>query len=132
MQCITLKQFCDRIGFYPNSTKSLSTLAEMIGVSCSYVSKLYNARPVSNGGPAWNKVVAFVESYGYQLTNANPADFMTTNISKRNKKLQEENDNLKKENELLKLEIEALKELVRISKRIAEYETDRRTIQCRK
>jgi aminopeptidase C len=95
MQCITLKNFCNKIGFYPNSEKSLSVLAEMIGVSCSYISKLYNARPVSNGGPAWNKVVAFVESYGYQLTNANPADFMTTNISKKNKKLQEENEILK-------------------------------------
>lgn len=132
MQCITLKQFCNKIGFRPNSTRSLSVLAEMIGVSCSYVSKLYNARPVSNGGPAWNKVVTFVESYGYQLTNANPADFMTTNISKRNEKLQEENNNLKKEIELLKLELEELREFVRICKRIAEYETDRRTIQCRK
>lgn len=132
MQCITLKNFCNKIGFYPNSEKSLSTLAEMIGVSCSYISKLYNARPVSNGGPAWNKVVAFVESYGYQLTNANPADFLTTNISKKNKKLQEENNSLRTENELLKLELEELKELIRVSKRIAEYDNDRRTIQCRK
>ena len=132
MKTITLKQFCDMRGYYPHGEKNLCHLADIIGVSVSYISKLYNARPISNGGPTWNKVVAFVESYGYQLTNANPTDFLTTNISKHNKKLQEENDNLKTENELLKLELEELKELVRVSKRIAEYETDRRTITCKK
>lgn len=53
-------------------------------------------------------------------------------MSKKNNELKQTIADLTIENNMLKAEIENLYELIRISKRIAEYENDRRTIRCRK
>lgn len=134
MKCITFKEFCDERGYHPynkNPSKTLSVLAKIIGVSNADVSKLYNGKPFEYGA-RWNKVESFIAAYGYKLISSNHMDLISNNIIKENKKIKTENDQLKHENQLLKLEIEALKEFVRISKRIAEYDNDRRTIVCKK
>lgn len=133
MKCITLKMFCDQLGYKPNDKeKSLGLFAKMVGVSISYVSKVYNAKPVSNGGPAWDKLCSFVEAYGYQLVNANPTDFMNNNIIKENKKLKARIEYLENYVKLLELQVNEVQELIRVSKRIADYDNDRRTIVCKK
>ena len=133
MKTITMKEFCNYLGFQPNNkNKNLGDLADMIGVSISYISKLYNAKPVSNGGPTWDKLCTFVEAHGYQLVNANPTDYMNTNAIKENKKLKARIEYLENYIKLLELQINEVQELIRVSKRIADYDNDRRTIVCKK
>lgn len=133
MKCITLKQFCNSLGYYPGKKgHNIGDFAERTGVSISYISKIYNAKPVSNGGPAWEKLCTFVESYGYQLVTANPTDYMNNNITKENKKLKARIEYLENYIKLLELQMNEVQELIRVSKRISEYEEDKRGIKCKK
>lgn len=102
MKCITLKQFCNELGFYPNSAHNLSDFAKLTGISVSYISKLYNARPVGSNGPKWNKLCEYVERHGYQLITANPTDYMQSNLLKENKRLNKKIRALEQEIAILK------------------------------
>jgi len=106
MKCITLKDFCNELGFYPNREHSLSDFANLVGLSVSYISKLYNARMVGSSGPQWTRLCEYVEQYGYQLINANPTDYMQSNLLKENKKLNKKIKALEQEVAILKAQQE--------------------------
>lgn len=129
MKCITLKEFCNELGFYPNRERNLSDFAHIVGLSVSYISKLYNARMVGSSGPQWERLCKYVEQYGYQLINANPTDYMQSNFLKENDKLNKRITYLENYIKLLEFQLNDIQELVRISKRIANYENDKRNIK---
>lgn len=129
MKCITLKEFCNGLGFYPNKERNLSKFAHNVGLSVSYISKLYNARLVGSSGPKWEKLCNYVEQYGYQLITANPTDYMQSNLLKENKRLNKRVTYLENYIKLLEFQLTDIQELVRVSKRIANYENDKRNIK---
>lgn len=134
MKCITFKEFCDERGYYPynkNSAKTLGVLAKVIGVSNADVSKLYNGKPFEYGA-RWDKVESFIASYGYKLVSSNYMDLVSSNIIKENKKLKARIEYLENYIKLLELQVNEVQELIRVSKRIADYDNDRRTIACKK
>lgn len=129
MKAITLKEFCNKLGFYPNREHNLSDFAKITGLSVSYISKLYNARPVGSNGPKWEKLCEYVERHGYQLITANPEDYMQSNLLKENKKLNKHITYLENYIKLLEFQLNEVQELIRVSKRIADYENDKRNIK---
>lgn len=121
MNKITLKQFCTKLGYGPNTrNKTLGDFAELVGVSISLISKVYNGKYTSIYGKSWYKLEAFIAKHGYELVNDNKEALARTMVGKENIKLRKELEEALKENELLKTQLEDLKNLVRICTNIAE------------
>lgn len=121
MNKITLKQFCTKLGYGPNiKNKTLGDFAELVGVSISLISKVYNGKYTSIYGKSWYKLEAFVTKHGYELVNDNKEALARTMVGKENIKLRKELEEVLKKNELLKTQLEDLKNLVRICTNIAE------------
>lgn len=118
MKTITLKEFCNMLGYYPYTKKNLSAFAKLVGVSLSYVSKLYNAQFVGTFGPKWTSLCKFVESYGYQLVPANTQDFFVNNLTKENKKLKSKIKRLENTIIILEYQLTNIDELVKLSNKI--------------
>lgn len=121
MKSITLKEFCNKYEYGPHKKKNLSELAKTIGISVSYISKVYNAKIyTSSNGPTWKLLSNYINNYGYNLIIADPLEYMQTNITKENKILKQENELLKQENEFLSLQLNDLKNIIKLCERIIE------------
>ena len=91
MKAITLKEFMNKLGYYPNNhnkNKTSRAFARLVGLNDPDISKAYNGKILEDGA-RWEKLVTFVASYGYQLISANPIDYMESNVRKKNKKQEE-------------------------------------------
>ena len=116
MQEITFKEYCGKKQF-----RTLSDLAADIGVSISYLSKLYNSQPTGVGnGPAWRKIYDFVAKDGYKLIKVNELDVASTFAMRENEKLKEIIADKDQQIALLKMQIEQYEQIVRIAKAIVE------------
>lgn len=122
MKAITLKEFMNKLGYYPhnhNKNKTSRAFARLVGLNDPDISKAYNGK-ILEDGYRWNKLVNFVASYGYQLISANPIDYMESNVRKKNKKQEEYIKHLEIYIQLLESQLEDVREIVRISTRISE------------
>lgn len=124
MKVITLKEFCNMLGYYPHTEKNLSAFAKLVGISISYVSKLYNAHYVGTFGPKWIQLCKFVESYGYQLVPANTQDFFVNNLTRENKKLKTQIKKLENIIVILESQLTNINDLVKLSTKIIKTQND--------
>jgi hypothetical protein len=99
-----MKEFCEIEGYCPHSNiKGLGDLANEIGVSLSYISKLYNSCPIgSQRSIKYRMISDYVRERGYNLVNLNPVDNISTRAIRENAELKLENKYLKQENQSLK------------------------------
>lgn len=70
MEKITFKTFCKKMGFGPNTSaeNTFSSMAAILGVSVSYISRLYNTEQITEkDGPAFQIIKDYMEKNGYEL-----------------------------------------------------------------
>ena len=70
MEKISFKTFCKKMGYGPDSLEhnTFSSLAAQIGVSVSYVSRLYSEEQVTEKqGDSFNSVKEFMTRHGFEL-----------------------------------------------------------------
>lgn len=121
MKSITFKEFCEKYGYGPHKEKTLSEFAKTIGVSVSYISKLYNAKIyTSSNGSTWKLLSDYIKNYGYNLIIADPLEYMKTNLTKENHRLKERISNLEIQNELLTLQLQDLQSIIKLCEKIIE------------
>lgn len=70
MEKITFRTFCKKMGYGPDSLEhnTFSSLAAQIGVSVSYISRLYSEEQLTEKqGDGFNLVKEFVARHGFEL-----------------------------------------------------------------
>lgn len=123
LETITFREFCASQGYKPSDKKkNLSMLANEIGVSISYVSKLYNSKMMgfSEKGKKWDKVCDYVAKFDYALVNDNEISNYSTIATKKCEKLEKQVEILTDQVKLLQTQLENYSQLLRLAQRICE------------
>lgn len=123
LETITFREFCASQGYKPNDKdKNLGMLANEMGVSISYVSKLYNSKMMgfSEKGKKWNKVCDYVAKFDYKLINDNELSNYSTVAVKKNKRLEKQVEMLTEQVKTLQTQLENYSQLLRLAQRICE------------
>ena len=87
MEKISFKTFCKKMGFGPNTSaeNTFSSMAAILGVSVSYISRLYNTEQlIEKDGPAFQIIKDYMEKNGYELDclPANTRDKLNKQVEK--------------------------------------------------
>jgi hypothetical protein len=112
MQDITFKKYYEW-----KNPRTLGDLAAEMGVSISYLSKLYHSHPTGTcNGPAWKKVSDYIYNDGFYLVKDNELDVATTKAMEMNELFKKEIISLDNDIALLLSQLENYAELKRIAK----------------
>ena len=115
---VTLSQYF-KIKGYPNKDYKMTNFAKDVGLSNTYISKVYNNRSVSStSASGWNKLAEYLAKDGFILKSGSNEDIMIEKNKSLIVELKKENMALKHENEQLKKESQMLKKLVKTCRKI--------------
>ena len=119
MEKVSFRLFCKYLGYGPHiKGKTMQSLAHLIGVDDSYLSKLYSANTITEKkGKAFDLVRAFMQKYNYDLDYIPlpPAETPQNNANIFNTTLQKEYNKLLNKYNKLKVEYIALKQIKHVS-----------------